>query len=225
MGRPVNANAELTRTRIIDSAARLFSARGAGQTSVRDIARGAGVSLAMVHHYFGSKDDLYRSCVDSMYAELAELRAALGAAAVELEPSAPLIDRVVRACFRFARDHRPALRLVMRSVVDTGEIDAERREDVLIPFLAQATAILGGAAAASDPALRQSVRLSTQSIVFLVVRYALAATDELALIAGLDRASPVADADPEVLAAIEHHLVGVARQLFGRHDGARAQEK
>ena len=33
----------------------IFSAKGEGNTSMRDIASGAGVSLGTVHHYFGSK--------------------------------------------------------------------------------------------------------------------------------------------------------------------------
>ena len=41
------------------SARALFAARGFGSTSVRAVAADAGVDPALVHHYFGTKDDLF----------------------------------------------------------------------------------------------------------------------------------------------------------------------
>jgi len=70
MSRPVNADADATRQRMLEAAVQLFAERGLGSTSIRDVAGAAGVSLAMVHHYFGSKDDLYDACIDATYAEL-----------------------------------------------------------------------------------------------------------------------------------------------------------
>ena len=75
MGRPIQANAAATRDRIRASAVQLFAVQGEAATSTREIARGAGVSLAMVNHYFGSKAGLYTACVDAMYEELAEASA------------------------------------------------------------------------------------------------------------------------------------------------------
>ncbi|MEJ7683139.1 MAG: TetR family transcriptional regulator [Segetibacter sp.] len=43
---------------IIETAERLFSARGFDGTSVRDIADDAGVNIAMISYYFGSKEKL-----------------------------------------------------------------------------------------------------------------------------------------------------------------------
>jgi AcrR family transcriptional regulator len=43
---------------ILEAAERLFSARGFKGTSVRDIAQEAGVNLAMISYYFGSKEGL-----------------------------------------------------------------------------------------------------------------------------------------------------------------------
>lgn len=48
-----------TRAAILDAARSLFSANGFSSTSVRAIAASAGVDPALVHHYFGSKDDLF----------------------------------------------------------------------------------------------------------------------------------------------------------------------
>ena len=82
MSRPIHADAEATRGRILTAARKLFSERGIGSTSMRMIAKEAGVSAAMVHHYFGSKVDLYQASVEGMYQELRELQAELRAATV-----------------------------------------------------------------------------------------------------------------------------------------------
>ncbi len=48
-----------TRTEILGAARALFAARGFAGASVRAIAAEAGVDPALVHHYFGTKDDLF----------------------------------------------------------------------------------------------------------------------------------------------------------------------
>jgi AcrR family transcriptional regulator len=53
-----------TRTAILASARALFAARGFGGTTIRAVAAGAGVDAALVHHYFGGKDDLFLAALD-----------------------------------------------------------------------------------------------------------------------------------------------------------------
>lgn len=48
-----------TRAAILASARELFAERGFGGTTIRGVATGAGVDPALVHHYFGTKDDLF----------------------------------------------------------------------------------------------------------------------------------------------------------------------
>jgi AcrR family transcriptional regulator len=50
------------RARIRDAALRLFAERGLDGTTIRDIARAAGVSGGLIRHHFGSKDDLRAAC-------------------------------------------------------------------------------------------------------------------------------------------------------------------
>ncbi|WP_353809515.1 TetR family transcriptional regulator [Agromyces sp. SYSU T00194] len=51
-----------TAARIRDRAIELFGSRGYAATSIRDIARSAGVSPALVMHHFGSKEELRAAC-------------------------------------------------------------------------------------------------------------------------------------------------------------------
>ncbi|WP_427016957.1 TetR family transcriptional regulator [Pseudarthrobacter sp. P1] len=53
-----------TRGAIVDSARRLFAEHGYDGTSLREIARAAGVDAAMVHHYFAGKDELFGACIE-----------------------------------------------------------------------------------------------------------------------------------------------------------------
>lgn len=202
MARPVGADAEATRARILDCASRLFSAAGFGDTSMRDIARTAQVSLATVHHYFGSKDELYRASVDSMYEELSALRGELTEKVARASSPADIVEQAVRATFRFAREHRAAVQLSMRAVIDTGELPEERRTGTLLPFLDEGAPLL--AALTGLPEAR--VRLTLQSMNHLIARYALTNTSELAVI--------TRTTDAEAERAIEDHLVDLALALL-----------
>jgi len=52
------------RETIIESAIKLFSSKGFEGTSVREIAADAGVNVAMINYYFGSKEKLFESVVE-----------------------------------------------------------------------------------------------------------------------------------------------------------------
>ncbi len=52
---------EGTQTAIIDAAERLFAENGFAATSMRDISNASGVSHPLIHHHFGSKEELYNA--------------------------------------------------------------------------------------------------------------------------------------------------------------------
>ena len=60
-GRP--AGSSDTRDRILSSARNLFARNGIDRTSIRAIATGAGVDAALVHHYFGTKQQLFAAAI------------------------------------------------------------------------------------------------------------------------------------------------------------------
>jgi AcrR family transcriptional regulator len=202
MARPVNADGDATRKRILDRAVALFAERGSDGVSTRELSAAAGVSLAMVNHYFGSKDALYVACVDSMYAELSLLRDELNGALALGGSIHELIERAMRAGFRFVRAHQTAVRLGLRAVVAAGELDEARRTAVQLPFLAQVSELLG--AALGRPA--QELRLPLQSLVSLAARYGVSSDRELASFTGLPAR--------RALGAVEDHLVATAKRLL-----------
>jgi AcrR family transcriptional regulator len=52
-----------TRREILDAARESFAQKGFSGTTIRAVAAVAGVDPALVHHYFGSKDDLFLACL------------------------------------------------------------------------------------------------------------------------------------------------------------------
>ncbi len=60
-GRPRGASD--TRDRILTNARELFARNGIGNTSIRSIAAAADVDAALVHHYFGTKEQLFAAAV------------------------------------------------------------------------------------------------------------------------------------------------------------------
>jgi TetR/AcrR family transcriptional regulator len=52
-------DAEATREAVLVAAERLFAEQGFDATSMRDISTASGVSHPLIHHHFGSKQDLY----------------------------------------------------------------------------------------------------------------------------------------------------------------------
>lgn len=198
---------------MLEAAARLFGERGVGRTSVREVGRAAGVTLATVHHYFGTKAELHRACVDAMYAELRRLEGELEPVFADALGAGPAsdrgatIDRVVVTAFRFARRHRAANRLVVREVLEAGgELPEPIRQGYLLPFLERGSQLL----AQLTPLPAEEARLVLQSITYVIARYALNSDRELARVAGHGDASTEA-----TLGRVERHLVRLARALLG----------
>ena len=53
-----------TRANILSAARSEFGAKGYHQATIRSIASEAGVDPALVHHYFGTKEDLFAASID-----------------------------------------------------------------------------------------------------------------------------------------------------------------
>ncbi|WP_053755403.1 TetR/AcrR family transcriptional regulator [Streptomyces sp. MMG1533] len=63
-----------TRDRILAVAREEFSERGYERTSVRGIAKAAGVDSALVHHYFGTKEQVFEAAIEVAIAPVLRVR-------------------------------------------------------------------------------------------------------------------------------------------------------
>jgi AcrR family transcriptional regulator len=216
MARPVAADAEATKARILDAACALVADHGIEGTSIRDIAKESKVSLATVLHYYGSKDGLYEACIEAMYKELDQLKSTLITTLVPGSQSGQsieqTIEQAIRASNKFAKQHRAAHRLVLRANIDEGGMRPDRREK----YLGQMTDDVAGVLAMLLGVDRARARIVHSSVAHLIVRYSLQPGPELKLITGKK-----SERDAE--AAIEDHIVELAKALLldGAHGAAR----
>ncbi|MFD9717729.1 TetR family transcriptional regulator [Streptomyces sp. NPDC059076] len=80
-GRPARAAAQEgpgARERILGAARTEFAERGYDKTTMRGIARAAGVDAALVHHYYGSKDDVFAAAIEVSFEPALAVTAILG---------------------------------------------------------------------------------------------------------------------------------------------------
>lgn len=143
MARPVNADPEETRARIITAAIGLFAHQGPSAVSMRSLAIAADTTAATLHHYFGNKDGLYAACVDAMYAQIHLIGTEIGRRLGNTEQPDALIPQAIRLAYDAACTHREVVRLVSRHVLDHGESAEPRRARAIDTFLTLADAYLG----------------------------------------------------------------------------------
>ena len=55
--------------RIMDAAIKLFAKKGYAATGMRELAKEAGVNLAMINYYFGSKQNILEEIIDAFCKE------------------------------------------------------------------------------------------------------------------------------------------------------------
>ncbi|MFI6105677.1 TetR family transcriptional regulator [Streptomyces sp. NPDC093595] len=67
------------RERILEAARAEFAERGYDKTSVRGIAKAAGVDAALVHHYYGTKDEVFAAAIEVSFEPALVIPAVLGA--------------------------------------------------------------------------------------------------------------------------------------------------
>jgi len=153
-----------TRATILAAARERFAAKGYAGTSVRAVASDAGVDPALVHHYFGGKDDLF-----------------LAALAVKVDPRealAPVVEggvdgageRLMRIFVAVWGDEETRLPLMglVRGLVDPGGQQLVRdgfQKMVLGPL---------GTALGIDQPERRMAHVGSQLVGLVVVRYVLA---------------------------------------------------
>lgn len=126
-GRPADADSADTRSRIIDAAVLCFGRSGFAEATNQAIARQAGVTSALLYHYFESKAALYRAALRDVNAALVGAYRAACLEAPEASSMAQLslgLEKVIELSRR-----RPGL--VRFASASAGEIERNRDLDWL----------------------------------------------------------------------------------------------
>jgi len=185
-----------TRERILGAARTLFAEHGVGGTSVRAVAGAAGVDPALVHHYFGTKQQLFLAAVDFPIPAVHAIR--------ELSTEHPddIGERLVRFALGLWDD--PAVLPRLLGVLRSAVTDPEAARMLGAMFTRMGPVQLVQALGSDRPHLRAEL-VGTQLVGLAIARHVL-------------RVEPLASADHEQLVA----AVGptMQRYLVGDLDGA-----
>lgn len=165
-----------SREHILASARRLFAEHGFDGTSLRQIAREAGVDPAMVHHFFKGKDELFALSV-ALPADPAQVLE--GVDQYDPQHRAEAIVRAVLRLWESPAQH--SLVAFIRGTIGSKAKTLLLREVVTRTIISRIMAGVPGAPA--DVSMRGNL-VATQMVGVMLVRYVV-------------KLEPLASADPE----------------------------
>ncbi|GGX98458.1 TetR/AcrR family transcriptional regulator [Streptomyces minutiscleroticus] len=180
-GRPPRAadgDAPAARDRILEAARAEFSERGYEKTSVRGIARAAGVDSALVHHYFGTKEQVFEAAVEVAFAPALDAPAAV--ADGPLDGAGERLTRFALGLWENPATRAPLLAIV-RSAVDNETAAAVFRRLIAAQLLRR----IAGRLEPPDAELRAELA-AAQLVGIVMLRHVI-------------KAEPLASADPELI--------------------------
>ncbi|WP_060883763.1 TetR/AcrR family transcriptional regulator [Streptomyces caniscabiei] len=194
-GRPSrteSADTPAARDRILAAAREEFSERGYDKASVRGIAKAAGVDSALVHHYFGTKEQVFEAAITLSFGPAMQ-----APQAVEEGPLDGVGERLTR--FIFGVWENPATRApllaIVRSAVNNDAAAAVFRRIIATQVLRR----IAGRLEVPDAELRAELA-AAQLVGIAMLRYVI-------------KVEPLASADPEqiitrVAPVVQAHLTG-----------------
>lgn len=180
-----------TRGDILSAAREQFATRGFAGASVRGIAAEAGVDAALVHHYFGTKQDLFLATV-ALPVPIPDVIAELIADGLDgLGPR--LVERVLAI---WESDAQPALVAGLRSIIADAGMSRSMREFATTQLIAQVI----GAYDLPRPEAERRVGLAVSHLLgVFTARYLL----ELPAVTSLSRDELVAAVGPVLQAYLD----------------------
>ena len=165
-----------TRAEILAQARALFAAQGYAGTSVRSVAAAAGVDAALVHHYFGTKDDLFLA---ALHVPIDPREVLVPVAAGGLDGAGERLLRVFLSVWDDEATRLPLLALLR------GVFEPEGRLLARYGLMRMVLGPVGAALEVDQPELRMSL-VASQLMGVVLARYvvgveplASASTDEL----------------------------------------------
>ncbi|MEU9646655.1 TetR family transcriptional regulator [Streptomyces sp. NPDC048188] len=191
-GRPPRAESGDTRDRILATAREEFSERGYEKTSVRGIAKAASVDPALVHHYFGTKEQVFEAAVEVAFAPAMEAPEAI--ADGPLDAVGERLTRFILGVWENPATRTPLLAIV-RSAVNNETAAAVFRRLIAAQVLRRVAVQLD----LPDAELRVELA-AAQLVGCAMLRYVI-------------QVEPLASADPEQIVArlapvVQGHLTG-----------------
>jgi AcrR family transcriptional regulator len=157
---------------VLAAATEEFGRHGFKATTVAAVADRVGVTKPLLHHYFGSKQDLYLACLDPIGERLLDAIRTAMADDAPGAPSTPL--RVLHALFTALDGRREAWFVLYDATLPPGS-DAARRaahyRDAVDDLATTGTADLLHAAGSTDPLDADALKYAWRGLCTALVRW------------------------------------------------------
>lgn len=189
---------------IVSASHAILAVDGASALSFRRVSKEAGVSVGTIAYYFPDRAALVEACLDAHHAWIAVEVQRLLTMHDEGTPLEAVAAEAVRTAYRAMVADRETLRLRRIRALEAGELAEPRRVHSLGPALDAVTALWVGRGASAVDA-----RLTCQSMIFLVTRFALLSEDEVCELTGHDDLSAARQ-------AVEAHLLASVSEQVAR---------
>lgn len=132
---------------ILQAAERLFADKGFKASTTTLIATEAGVTHAMLHYYFRTKEHIFLRVFDSYVKSiLSELRAVMAPDVYDAGP----IRKVTELCFDFFNEHRGQMSLILEV--------ARERPDILETYVSEIKNYLGSSYSSHRDRIEKAVK-------------------------------------------------------------------
>ncbi len=164
-----------TREAVLSAARRLFAAHGYERTTIRAIGREADVDAALVHHYFGTKEQVFVAAMAFPFDPADLIREVVNG------PRAELAQRLVRFFLSVWRDPeaRAPFLAILRSATTNDQAAAMLREFISSALLARVAGKLGLPRLRLEGAAAQLVGIALVRYVVGIEPLASAPEDEI----------------------------------------------
>jgi AcrR family transcriptional regulator len=157
--------AQETRAKLIETALDLFARQGVDSTSIKDIARAAGVAQGLLYHYFASKDDLLWGVLET-HIFSPDLQQALSAK--EARSAEDVLRGVALQFNAFLEARQPLMRLVLRELQTNERVRGLWEEGIRREVISKVEDFLR-ARVASGELRRHRVEVTSQMLMYGVV--------------------------------------------------------
>lgn len=109
---------EATRAALLEAAETIFLEKGFGNTSLSEIARHAGITKSLIHHYFGSKEGLWREVKMRHFMHYAQEQTNMINGA---QPTAELLKESIALYFNFLHRNPQIVKILAWMFLEEGQ--------------------------------------------------------------------------------------------------------
>jgi TetR/AcrR family transcriptional regulator len=121
---------EATRQSLLEAAECVFLEKGFGNTALSEIARRAGITKSLIHHYFGSKENLWQEVKQRRFDDYADEQMAMLQQAVD--PTEDLLRNSMKLYFRFLKVNPEIVRILAWMFLERDSDICPMKHDALI---------------------------------------------------------------------------------------------